>query len=58
MKNKHQSLVHVDQIILKEFKPLVTFETYCLGEITLCPPLICPKNTLPISGLKIGTLST
>ena len=23
------------------------------GQITLCPPVVCPKNILPIWGLKI-----
>ena len=27
-------------------------------EITLCPPVVFPKNTLPTCGLKIGTLPT
>jgi len=32
--------------------------TLFLEKITLCPPVVCPKNILPIYDLKIGTLST
>ena len=36
---------------------LFNMSTLFLEKITLCPPVVCPKNTLPTCGLKIGTLS-
>ena len=33
-------------------------QTKFFGKITLCLPVICLKNTLPVYGLKIGTLPT
>ena len=51
--NKNVATINV----LLKILDIMSFR-FKIGEITLCPPVVCPKNIFPICGLKTGTLPT